>query len=106
MSTTPFLIPLTAAPQSISITLAGVEYQINVWWNNVSQNWMLDISDINGDPIVTGIPMVTGRDLLEPYAYLGFGGQLIAQTTNDTDAVPTFVNLGDQGNLYFVLVDD
>jgi hypothetical protein len=103
MSSTPYLIPLLPTPQTLSITLAGVQYNLSVWWNNVSQNWMIDIFDINNNPIVTGIPMVTGVDLLEQFGYLGFGGQLIAQTTNDPDVVPTFADLGSTGNLYFVV---
>lgn len=83
--------------------MAGVEYQLTVKWNDPNQSWMVDIADSNGNPIVSGIPLVTGKDLLAPYGYLNFGGQLIAQTTNNVDAVPTFVNLGSTGNLYFIV---
>jgi len=103
MSSTPYLIPLQAMPQTLQITLAGVQYQLTVKWNDANQSWILDIGDSSANPIVTGIPIVTGTDLLAPFAYLNFGGQLIAQTTNDTDAVPTFENLGTAGNLYFLV---
>jgi hypothetical protein len=105
MSTTAFEIPLQSGPQILSITLSGVAYQLTVWWNNQCQSWMVDIADTNGNPILTGIPLVTGADLLEQFAYLDFGGQLVCQTQNDPDAVPTFANLGTTGNLYWI-VDD
>jgi hypothetical protein len=99
---TPFEIPLKPTPQTLAITLAGVQYRLTVRWNWVNDSWVIDISDTNSNPLVTGIPMVTGADLLEQFAYLGFGGQLIAQTDNDPSAVPTFTNLGTTGHLYFV----
>ncbi len=100
--TTPYEIPLSPMPQQLSIALAGVTYNLNVYWCDPAQCWMLDIADSTETPILTGIPIVTGADLLEPYAYLNFGGQLQVQTDQDTFAVPTYDNLGVNGHLYFV----
>jgi len=105
VSLSPFLIPLTNSNQSLAITIAGVQYNLRVIWNNINQAWTLDISDANNNPILQGIPMVTGADLLEQYGYLNFGGMLIAQTDNAPFAVPTFSDLGQTGNLFFVVVD-
>ena len=80
-----------------------MNYQITVKWNNNCQSWVIDIADSNGNPILSGIPLVTGVNLLGQFGYLNFGGQLVAQTENDPSAVPTFTNLGTQGNLYFFL---
>jgi hypothetical protein len=102
MSGTPFEIPLIAAAQSFATTLVGVTYALKVRWCGPASCWVLDIADGNNAPIISGIPMITGADLLEQYGYLGIGGQLFVQTDNDTDAVPTFDNLGSLGRLYFV----
>lgn len=102
MSSTPHLIPLIAGPQTLSITLAGTVYNLNVYWCRPAATWMLDIADSSNNPILSGLPLITGADLLEQYAYLDFGGQLIAQTTNDALLPPAFDNLGTSGNLYFV----
>ena len=101
---TAFQFPLIPTQQQMSISLANVLYNLRVYWNDsqLAQCWMIDISDNQGNPIVTAIPMVTGTDLLAQYPYLDFGGQLIVQTSSDTDAVPTFSNLGTDGNLFFV----
>jgi hypothetical protein len=103
MATTAYLIPLQPSNQIFQIMMAGVQYQMRVRWNNANQAWTLDLANSSGSPIISGIPIVTGQDLLASYAYLNLGGQLIAQTTNDTAAVPTLANLGSTGNLYFVV---
>jgi len=100
---TPYLIPLQPTPQILSIALAGVTYQLTIYWNAQNNSWTIDIADSSGNPILTGIPMVTGCDLLGQFEYLNFGGELVAQTANGTDAIPTFTNLGSNGNLYFLL---
>lgn len=87
----------------MSISLLSIIYRLTLKWNQNSQCWILDITDVNSIPILTGIPLVTGADLLEQFEYLGIGGQLIAQTDNNIDAVPTFDNLGSTGHLYFVV---
>lgn len=96
-------VPLTAASQTFRISLAGVTYQLTVIWRDAANaGWVLDIADDNGAAIVQGIPLVTGADLLEQYAYLNFGGQLQVQTDHDVDAVPLFDNLGSSSHLYFI----
>ena len=62
----------------------------------------MDIGDVNGNPLVSGIALVTGADLLGQYAYLGIGGQLIVMTDGDPSAIPTFTNLGIESHLYYV----
>lgn len=66
-------------------------------------SWVLDISDVSNNPILQGIPLVTGGDLLEPFGYLNLGFQLIAQSDFDPSAPPTFDNLGTTGHLYVVV---
>lgn len=102
MSGTPFEIPLIASNQAFTTTLVGTEYSMKLRWNGAASCWMLDIADSTGNPLVSGIPMITGADLLEQYRYLGIAGQLFVQTDNDTDAVPTQANLGLNGHLFFV----
>lgn len=98
-----FTIPLQPQPQTFSITLGGVSYNLTFKYQNVDMGgWCLDIADQNSVPIVQGIPLVTGANLLAQYAYLGFTGTLWVQTQSDPDAVPTFENLGTDGQVYYV----
>lgn len=103
MSGTPFEIPLIpSTAQTFTVTLVGVTYTMTVTWCAPASCWMIDIADQNAVPIVSGIPMITGADLLSAYGYLGIGGQLFVQSDFDTNAVPTFDNLGDTSHLYFI----
>ena len=102
MSGSVFQVPFTGIPETFTVSLAGTTYTLTVHWCVPADCWILDIGDATGAPIATGIPLVTGVDLLEQLGYLGIGGKLIVQTTNDPAAVPTFTNLGTLGNLYFL----
>jgi hypothetical protein len=95
-------VPLVSTPQTLSIALGGATYNLTVQWNWVAQLWVLDVADVNNVPLVGGIPLVTGANLLEEYAYLGFGGALIATTDSDPAAPPAFTGLGTTSHLYFV----
>lgn len=99
---TAFEIPLAAAPQKITIALGGVTYRLVFVWNTVSLCWVLDIYSADSAPVLLGVPIVTGADLLAQYAYLGFGGQLIVQSDPDPDLVPSFASLGAGGHVYWV----
>lgn len=88
-------------PQKFAVSLGGVGYQFRVTWCQPSNCWVLDISDASGAPIANGLPFITGAGLLEQLQYLGIPGELLVQTDNDADAVPTFDNLGTLGRLYY-----
>lgn len=102
---TAYEIPLSPEPQLFNIQLAGVTYYLTLRWNAESEAWNLDIAAQDRTPLLNGLLVVTGLDLLGQYAYLGFGGMLIVQTDADPDAVPTFENLGKEGHIFFVVKD-
>lgn len=95
-------IPVTPNPQTFSITLSGIDYNVQILWNDAAQCWVIDFADANNIPIVSGIPLVTGVDLLGPYTDLKFKGKLFVQTDNNLAEPPTFDNLGITGHLYWV----
>lgn len=98
-----YVVPATNQNQEFNISLAGITYHLKVRWNSASRCWVLDIEDSQRNPIVGGIPMVTGCDLLEQYGYLQIGGALIVQSTNDPGQVPNYSSLGATGFLFFVI---
>ncbi len=98
-----FQVPLISGPQTFPIVLGSTTYQFTFIYRNADQGgWILDIDDDAGNPLVHGIPLVTGTDLLSQYAYLGFSGSLYCQTLSDPDAVPTFENLGTDGCVFWI----
>ena len=105
MSVIFYPIPLqVGTPQTFAISLAGVSYQLTLRYRNDPGGfggWILDIDDQFGEPLLYGVPLVTGANLLAQQKHLGFGGGLYVQTTDDPDSVPTFENLGDGAVLYW-----
>ncbi len=96
-----YTIPLSPEPQRFSITLAGVEYRLTVRWLETAEGgWFLDIEKPEDQkPLLMGIPLVTGCDLLEQYTYMDFGGELWLTG----DLPPTLENLGQEVELVFVV---
>ncbi len=98
-----FEIPLSPQPQRFTITLGAVDYRLTVQYRKAGgAGWVLDIADTNNAPLVTGIPLVTGVDLLAQYRHLGFAGRLWVQGAADPDNVPTYEDLGIGSHLYWV----
>jgi hypothetical protein len=100
--TTAFEIPLAPTPQVFTVQLGGTLYNFRIQWCQYAPAWVLDISDVSDNPILRGVPLVTGTDLLAPFSYLNFNGQLIVKTDHCADDVPGFVDLGSCGRMYFV----
>ena len=120
-------IPTVASPQTLTITLAGITYNLQLLFHNayaalpgaptgvatddgsnidtnIIGGWALDINAVNNNPIVCGIPLVTGIDLLYQYQYLNFGGALVVSTDGSLASPPSFTNLGTTGHLWFVVI--
>jgi hypothetical protein len=97
-----FPLPVSATAQSFFVQLVNVTYKITLRWNTVAVCWVMDLADSEEVPLVQGIPIVTGTDLLAPYRYLGIGGGMVALTEGNPDAVPTFENLGAGGDVFFI----
>lgn len=103
-----YKIPLVVGtPQSLSVTFGVTEYRLSLRYRDVDNDqglWTLDVADVvTNKDIVCGIPLVTGADLLAQYKYLNIAGSLGVYTDGEPDAVPSFENLGQDSNLYFVV---
>lgn len=96
-----YLIPLENVPQQFTIDLGGTVYTLTSKWNDMAQSWYLDIADQDQNPIASGLPFITGADLLSGLAYLGIVGALIVYTNGMPSDVPTLDNLGGDSNLFF-----
>lgn len=95
-------IPTSPSPQRFQIQLAGVRRILTLRWCQAANCWALDIADQNGVPMLCGLLLVTGADLLGQFAYVGLAGHLLVQTDHNANAVPTYDNLGSAGHLYFI----
>lgn len=97
-----FEMPLSGQAQSFQMIILNVTYQFTLIWRDAASEWVLDMADIDGQPLIQGIPLVTGCDLLGQYAYVGLGFQLWVATDGDPAAVATYENLGTTSHLYVV----
>lgn len=81
-----YVIPLTNAPNHRFTCLVPVDNK-NMYmdfflhWNSVAEYWCMDISDSNGNPLMSSIPLIRGEypaaNLLEQYSYLGIGSSAV-----------------------------
>lgn len=103
MATQIYEIPLSATPQSFRISISGASYSLRFSYCAADQGgWLLDLSDSSGNALVSGIPLVTGSDLLAQYSYLGIGAALYVAGDGGSSDAPTFANLGTTTHLYVV----
>ena len=96
-----FEIPLQSGNQTFQIVLGTIKYTLTVMWRD-PVGYFLDIGDVSGNPLVCGIAMVTGIDILSPYEYLLMGGTLtVVSDGADPTVPPTYDNLGSGSHLYW-----
>ena len=98
-------VPLAAGvAQTVAVTLPSGTYKLRLIYSNAPDGnggWVLDIADANGNPLICGIPLVTGADLLAQYAYLGIGAIMFVATAGAPAAVPTYGDIGVASQLCF-----
>jgi hypothetical protein len=92
-----FEIALSPFDQRFVAGLGENLYNMTIrWCDALEGSWILDISSQEDEPIVHGIAVVGGVDLLGQYRYLniGGGGFLYAVTDGQPLVPPTRENLG------------
>ncbi len=100
-----FELPTSARPQSFSLFMGGKLWTITLRWNQASNHWVFDFADGDRVDVLTGVPLVTGVDLVGQHRHLGFGGGLILQTDHDPLQPATFDTLGVTARVFYVVED-
>lgn len=96
-------IPLRQGPQAFALGLNGTTYSFRlVYANTAGGGWLMDIGDAAGVPIICGIPLTTGLNLLGQYAYLGLRFGLYVKVDGMGDAAPSYEDIGNSAKLYVV----
>lgn len=75
-------IPLSATCQQFTVSLSGRVWQMRLIWRDAA-GWVLDMLNASGDPVITGIPLIPGTDLLAQYGWLNPGGRLVVVTEDE-----------------------
>lgn len=85
------------------ITLTNVVYSMSLRYNGRMDRWILSIADIAGKPIISGIPLLINKDLLEQYPSLNvLAGKLIAIDVSQKFIQPTQFSFGNNNFLVYV----
>lgn len=94
---TVYAIPLKPRAQTLEVDLGAAQYYVRLLYCDVLSGeggWILDVASSAGVILLAGLPLVTGGDLLEPYAYLGIGVKLFVITPGMPYLVPSYTALG------------
>ncbi|WP_241591358.1 phage baseplate plug family protein [Rosenbergiella epipactidis] len=81
---------LTPDNQQFTTTILSAVYQFKLIWRG--SFWCMDILNAQSSPIILGLPLVTGTDLLGQYQHLGLGFSLFVQ--NESGETPQQSDLG------------
>lgn len=93
------IIPLDNSPNqtfsvSVNVNGAAATFFLALRYNEISGYWALSISDSNQSLLLSGIPLVTGVNLLRQYQYLGIGSLYVLNATGEASDSPDDTDLG------------
>lgn len=98
-----FSVPLAPAqPQRFTVLLSGTRYTLILRWNKPLDVWVMNIADQKGNALANGIAVVSGADLVNQLNYLGFPGALLAQSSTDASAPPSYDGLGVTDGIFYI----
>ncbi|PAV01788.1 hypothetical protein CBG25_14655 [Arsenophonus sp. ENCA] len=92
-------IPLTPINQQFTIKLSDTVWQFSLIWRD-SAGWVLDILTVDNQPVIQGIPLVMGENLLAQYQHLISEGKLVFLSDEESDINAT--TLGTTVKLYWI----
>lgn len=93
-------IPLTPDNQQFNIVINNTTWGMKIIWRETC--WIMDLMNSRNEPIIYGIPLVTGANLLAQYAPHKFGFALIVLCDDPAQTLPTKTDLGIASHLYIV----
>lgn len=101
------ILPVRGA-QTFTTVLNQVSYTFTLIWRNVGMGgWFLDIGDANNNPLICGLPLLPGADMLAQHrADYDLGGGLWVQMDNEPDANPGYLDIGPGGNAHLYFLPD
>lgn len=95
-------VPLSSQPNQVFSAQLTVNNQLLtlgfvVSWNAMAGWWEMALSDVNGNQLLSGVPLITGlypaANLLAQYQYLQIGSAYLLNTGNLSEDYPTLYTL-------------
>lgn len=102
------IVPIKAVPNyrfssKIAVDNKNVTLGFELQYNELAGYWIVKISDINGQALISGLAVVPAQNILEQYEYLGIGSAYILPAQTVKEQWPSRYTLGD--NWYLVWGD-
>ena len=74
------LIPVDSVRSwsTFDVKIDDDSYRISVQWNSLALYWSMNIEGLTNDVRLTGLALVSGADLLSPFAILEMGRLFVA----------------------------
>ncbi|WP_269914789.1 phage baseplate plug family protein [Acinetobacter sp. HY1485] len=92
-----FNIPLMATNQRFNVSLGTTTYKLQLIYR--VNKWFLDIFDTQNTPLICGLPVVMGDNLLIQHQHI-ISGSLLVMNTNENEQ-QNFTDLGTTITLYW-----
>lgn len=106
VTTGDLIIPLIVNPRyQFQVDLEDNTYLFTVRWNVESAAWYLNIEGVSNTVDYKGIKLVTGVNLLKPYAILELGA-LYMIDNEEQGLDPDYDNIGSRYQLYYITTDN
>lgn len=99
------VIPVTPDPYSqFTIDLDGQTIDLTIRWNATLEQWIMNLSGVTFETTVNGITLVTGVNLLGPYAIRELGQLWLVdlEEKNSEPGDPETADFGDRFQLIYV----
>lgn len=93
-------IPLTPDNQQFNMVINNAAFRLKILWRE--RYWVMDMLDGEDNVIISGIPLITGVNLLAQYPALKFGFALVVICDDPAQALPTKTDLGVASHLYII----
>lgn len=84
-----------------SKVLDGNPYTLRIWWNTYNSKWYLNLKGISNGVEIIGIALLCGKDLLKPYGWGQFLGELWLVDNSGQDEDPGFDEMGTRWTLEY-----
>lgn len=102
-------IPITSAVANYDFktTLEGLVYSFRMQWNQRFNRWVMSLSDGNDQPLIQGVPVLSGPIVLEQYVTEGLPpGAILFLDTSGENIDPGRDDLGDRVRMFYITSDD
>lgn len=88
---------------SFTFTLSSTVYLFTIRYDQRMDRWIMDLADANSNPLVSGVPLLVGRNLIGRFVTEGLPvGYFFVTDDTNTGIEPTRFSFGTTHTLYFV----